>query len=89
MVKTPQSHLEKQYKYFCFCSFLMQILQFDEILCNPGYREHFRVYMERVDKRALISFWELVETLKTANKVFFQHILLFIPTTACYCYFKS
>uniref|UniRef100_A0A3P9I4X6 Sorting nexin 25 n=1 Tax=Oryzias latipes TaxID=8090 RepID=A0A3P9I4X6_ORYLA len=45
-----------------------KILQFDEILCNPGYREHFRVYMERVDKRALISFWELVETLKTANK---------------------
>lgn len=25
--------------------------------------------MERVDKRALISFWELVDTLKTANKV--------------------
>ncbi|XP_054453165.1 sorting nexin-25 [Anoplopoma fimbria] len=45
-----------------------KILQFDDILCNPGYREHFRVYMERVDKRALISFWELVETLKTANK---------------------
>lgn len=48
---------------------LHQILQFDEILCNPGYRDHFRVYMERVDKRALISFWELVDTLKTANKV--------------------
>uniref|UniRef100_A0A665T5P4 Sorting nexin 25 n=1 Tax=Echeneis naucrates TaxID=173247 RepID=A0A665T5P4_ECHNA len=45
-----------------------KILQFDDILCNPGYREHFRIYMERVDKRALISFWELVETLKTANK---------------------
>ncbi|XP_067374722.1 sorting nexin-25 isoform X1 [Channa argus] len=45
-----------------------KILQFDDIMCNPGYREHFRVYMERVDKRALISFWELVETLKTANK---------------------
>ncbi|KAK1887408.1 hypothetical protein KUDE01_028197, partial [Dissostichus eleginoides] len=45
-----------------------RILQFDDILCNPGYREHFRLYMERVDKRALISFWELVETLKTANK---------------------
>ncbi|KAF3837941.1 hypothetical protein F7725_009709 [Dissostichus mawsoni] len=45
-----------------------KILQFDDILCNPGYREHFRLYMERVDKRALISFWELVETLKTANK---------------------
>ncbi|XP_035525516.1 LOW QUALITY PROTEIN: sorting nexin-25 [Morone saxatilis] len=45
-----------------------KILQFDDIMCNPGYRDHFRVYMERVDKRALISFWELVETLKTANK---------------------
>uniref|UniRef100_A0A7N6BMP4 Sorting nexin 25 n=1 Tax=Anabas testudineus TaxID=64144 RepID=A0A7N6BMP4_ANATE len=45
-----------------------KILQFDDILCNPGYREHFRLYMEKVDKRALISFWELVETLKTANK---------------------
>ncbi|TKS72757.1 Sorting nexin-25 [Collichthys lucidus] len=45
-----------------------KILQFDDIMCNPGYREHFRVYMERVDKRALISFWELVEMLKTANK---------------------
>lgn len=56
---------------FMFCVFLsyIQILQFDDILCNPGYREHFRVYMEKVDKRALISFWELVETLKTANKV--------------------
>lgn len=29
--------------------------------------------MERVDKRALISFWELVETLKTANKVMWVH----------------
>ncbi|KAF7657311.1 hypothetical protein LDENG_00028890 [Lucifuga dentata] len=45
-----------------------RILQFDDILCNSGYREHFKVYMERVDKRALISFWELVEILKTANK---------------------
>ncbi|XP_061581884.1 sorting nexin-25 [Cololabis saira] len=45
-----------------------KILQFDDILCNPGYREHFKVYMERVDRRALISFWELVETLKTASK---------------------
>ncbi|KAM9377596.1 sorting nexin-25 isoform 2-T2 [Pholidichthys leucotaenia] len=45
-----------------------KILQFEDILFNPGYREHFKVYMERVDKRALISFWELVETLKTANK---------------------
>ncbi len=52
----------------------IQILQFDDIMCNPGYREHFRVYMERVDKRALISFWELVETLKTANKVMCTHI---------------
>ncbi|XP_054648308.1 sorting nexin-25 isoform X1 [Dunckerocampus dactyliophorus] len=45
-----------------------RILLFDDIMCNPGYREHFKDYMERVDKRALISFWELVETLKTANK---------------------
>lgn len=59
-----------------WCVFLphAQILQFDDILCNPGYREHFRVYMEKVDKRALISFWELVETLKTANKVTCTHI---------------
>ncbi|XP_066504956.1 sorting nexin-25 isoform X2 [Hoplias malabaricus] len=45
-----------------------KILQFEEIMSNAIYREHFRIYMERVDKRALISFWELVETLKTANK---------------------
>ncbi|KAI1887579.1 hypothetical protein AGOR_G00191760 [Albula goreensis] len=45
-----------------------KILQFQEIMSNTSYRVHFRAYMERVDKRALISFWELVETLKTANK---------------------
>ncbi|TRY93957.1 hypothetical protein DNTS_021113 [Danionella cerebrum] len=45
-----------------------RILQFEEIMSNSVYREHFRVYMERVDKRALISFWELVEMLKSANK---------------------
>ncbi|KAG9335993.1 hypothetical protein JZ751_003392 [Albula glossodonta] len=45
-----------------------KILQFQEIMSNTSYRGHFRAYMERVDKRALISFWELVETLKTANK---------------------
>ncbi|XP_031413956.1 sorting nexin-25 [Clupea harengus] len=45
-----------------------RILQFEEIMSNSTFREHFRVYMERVDKRALISFWELVETLKAANK---------------------
>uniref|UniRef100_A0AAY4B1K2 Sorting nexin 25 n=1 Tax=Denticeps clupeoides TaxID=299321 RepID=A0AAY4B1K2_9TELE len=45
-----------------------KILQFEEIMSNPSFRDHFRVYMERVDKRALISFWEMVETLKTANK---------------------
>ncbi|XP_058427199.1 sorting nexin-25 isoform X4 [Marmota monax] len=44
------------------------ILQFEEILTNPLYREHFRLYMERIDKRALISFWESVEHLKSANK---------------------
>ncbi|XP_067885510.1 sorting nexin-25 isoform X2 [Heterodontus francisci] len=45
-----------------------KILQFEEILSNSSYREHFRVYMERMDKRALISFWESVEYLKNANK---------------------
>ncbi|KAJ6668602.1 hypothetical protein lerEdw1_012084 [Lerista edwardsae] len=45
-----------------------KILQFEEILCNPSYREHFRVYMERMDKRALVTFWESVEYLKNANK---------------------
>lgn len=45
-----------------------KILQFEDIMSNPVYRDHFRVYMERVDKRALISFWELVETLRSANK---------------------
>ncbi|XP_048449903.1 sorting nexin-25 [Rhincodon typus] len=45
-----------------------KILQFEEILSNPSYREHFRVYMERMDKRALVSFWESVEYLKNANK---------------------
>ncbi|KAJ8335900.1 hypothetical protein SKAU_G00392420 [Synaphobranchus kaupii] len=45
-----------------------KILQFEEIMSNSAYRGHFRAYMERVDKRALISFWELVETLRTANK---------------------
>nr|XP_006011941.1 PREDICTED: sorting nexin-25 [Latimeria chalumnae] len=45
-----------------------KILQFDEILSSASYREHFRVYMERMDKRALISFWESVEYLKNANK---------------------
>ncbi|XP_072113856.1 sorting nexin-25 isoform X3 [Mobula birostris] len=45
-----------------------KILQLEEILSNPSYREHFRAYMERMDKRALVSFWESVEYLKTANK---------------------
>ncbi|XP_012691311.2 sorting nexin-25-like isoform X2 [Clupea harengus] len=45
-----------------------RILQFEEIMSNPAYREYFRVYMARVDKGAFINFWELVETLKTANK---------------------
>ncbi|XP_026872922.2 sorting nexin-25 isoform X2 [Electrophorus electricus] len=45
-----------------------KILQFEEIMSNAVFREHFRVYMERVDKRALIGFWELVETLRSANK---------------------
>ncbi|XP_047628313.1 sorting nexin-25 isoform X7 [Phacochoerus africanus] len=45
-----------------------KILQFDDILASTFYREHFRTYMERMDKRALISFWESVEYLKNANK---------------------
>ncbi|KAG5285722.1 hypothetical protein AALO_G00006670 [Alosa alosa] len=45
-----------------------RILQFEEIMSNPTRREYFRVYMARVDKAAVIKFWELVETLKTANK---------------------
>ncbi|XP_058693331.1 sorting nexin-25 isoform X2 [Poecile atricapillus] len=45
-----------------------KILQFEEILANPSYREHFRIYMERMDKMALIGLWESVENLKSANK---------------------
>ncbi|KAM9381971.1 sorting nexin-25 isoform 2-T2 [Phaethornis superciliosus] len=45
-----------------------KILQFEEILANPLYREHFRIYMERMDKMALIGLWESVEYLKNANK---------------------
>nr|XP_006630165.1 PREDICTED: sorting nexin-25 isoform X1 [Lepisosteus oculatus] len=45
-----------------------RILQFEEIMSSAKYREHFRIYMERVDKRALVSFWESVEYLKNANK---------------------
>lgn len=55
--------------YLLISSLHTQILQFEEIMSNAVFREHFRVYMERVDKRALISFWELVEMLKSANKV--------------------
>ncbi|XP_053440468.1 sorting nexin-25 isoform X1 [Nycticebus coucang] len=45
-----------------------KILQFQDILANTFYRKHFRMYMERMDKTALISFWESVEHLKSANK---------------------
>ncbi|KAG8512581.1 Sorting nexin-25, partial [Galemys pyrenaicus] len=45
-----------------------KILQFEDILTNTSYREYFRMYMERMDKRALISFWESVEHLKNSNK---------------------
>ncbi|XP_053920851.1 sorting nexin-25 isoform X1 [Cuculus canorus] len=45
-----------------------KILQFEEILANPSYREHFRIYMERMDKMALMGLWESVEYLKNANK---------------------
>ncbi|XP_075466353.1 sorting nexin-25 isoform X2 [Ascaphus truei] len=50
------------------CPQSQKILQFDEILANPSFREHFRLYMEKIDKRALVSFWESVEYLKNANK---------------------
>uniref|UniRef100_A0A8C9ASR3 Sorting nexin 25 n=1 Tax=Prolemur simus TaxID=1328070 RepID=A0A8C9ASR3_PROSS len=45
-----------------------KILQFEDILASTFYREHFRRYMERMDKRTLINFWESVEHLKHANK---------------------
>ncbi|CAN2388667.1 Sorting nexin C terminal [Pristimantis euphronides] len=50
------------------CPQSQKIIQFDDILANPSFREHFRTYMERIDKRVLISFWESVEYLKNANK---------------------
>lgn len=50
------------------CPQSQKIIQFDDILANSSFREHFRTYMERIDKRALISFWESVEYLKNANK---------------------
>ncbi|OXB76769.1 UNVERIFIED_CONTAM: hypothetical protein H355_016250 [Colinus virginianus] len=45
-----------------------KILQFEEILANPSYREHFRIYMDRMDKVTLIDLWESVENLRSANK---------------------
>ncbi|GAB1293139.1 Sorting nexin-25 [Apodemus speciosus] len=45
-----------------------KILQFEDIMTNPFYRERFGTYMERLDKRALVGFWESVEHLKSANK---------------------
>ncbi|XP_052608178.1 sorting nexin-25 [Peromyscus californicus insignis] len=45
-----------------------KILQFEDIMTNPFYREHFGTYMERLDKQTLIGFWESVEHLKNANK---------------------
>ncbi|XP_077135722.1 sorting nexin-25 isoform X4 [Ranitomeya variabilis] len=50
------------------CPQSQKIIQFDDILSNPSFREHFRTYMERIDKRIPISFWESVEYLKNANK---------------------
>ncbi|XP_073463477.1 sorting nexin-25 [Aquarana catesbeiana] len=50
------------------CPQSQKIIQFDDILANSSFREHFRTYMEKIDKRALISFWESVEYLKNANK---------------------
>lgn len=37
-------------------------------MTNPFYRERFGTYMERMDRRALVGFWEAVEHLKNANK---------------------
>ncbi|XP_052018111.1 sorting nexin-25 isoform X2 [Apodemus sylvaticus] len=45
-----------------------KILQFEDIMTNPFYRERFGTYMERMDKGALVGFWESVEHLKSANK---------------------
>nr|XP_048311570.1 sorting nexin-25 isoform X2 [Myodes glareolus] len=45
-----------------------KILQFEDIMTNPFYRERFGTYMERMDRQTLIGFWESVEHLKTANK---------------------
>lgn len=45
-----------------------KILQFEDIMTNTSYREYFRLYMERIHKGTLISFWESVEYLKNANK---------------------
>ncbi|XP_073498655.1 sorting nexin-25 isoform X2 [Phyllobates terribilis] len=50
------------------CPQSQKIIQFDDILANSSFREHFRTYMERIDKRIPISFWESVEYLKNANK---------------------
>ncbi|XP_056415889.1 sorting nexin-25 isoform X3 [Hyla sarda] len=50
------------------CPQSQKIIQFDDILANTSFRDHFRSYMEKIDKRVLISFWESVEYLKNANK---------------------
>lgn len=61
----PGRYFERFYTCFSF----LKILQFEEILANPSYREHFRIYMDRMDKVALIDLWESVENLRSANKV--------------------
>ncbi|KPP76924.1 sorting nexin-25-like [Scleropages formosus] len=65
---SQESSILKVWVTECFCLWPPQIIQFEEIMSNPTLREHFRTYMERVDKRALLSFWEQVEMLKTASK---------------------
>ncbi|XP_053559859.1 sorting nexin-25 [Bombina bombina] len=50
------------------CHQSQKLIQFDEIVSNPSFREQFRIYMEKIDKGALINFWESVEYLKNANK---------------------
>ncbi|XP_053315130.1 sorting nexin-25 isoform X4 [Spea bombifrons] len=50
------------------CPQSQKILQFDDILANLAFRDQFKTYMEKIDKSALINFWESVEYLKNANK---------------------
>ncbi|XP_068134800.1 sorting nexin-25 isoform X2 [Hyperolius riggenbachi] len=57
------------------CPQSQKIIQFEEIMANPTFREHFRIYMEKIDKRILINFWDSVEYLKNANKSEIPHLV--------------